>query len=210
MTGNRRAAIFCGLDPFGIGSTDTEIIAGNAKGRVDEEGKIFGTHIGLAEGNDDILAQRIADRTIQSAGESGIVDGHRRRLGHLDDRKLVVGQAMGSSNADSDAFDRGDQLVADLLIIRTDRDLQICIFRDDIVFLACMKSADGDHARLQRPFFAADDRLQANDDLRTIAGQLAREHPITNEGEVASAIPFQESLVGDVRTATATRVEGSL
>ncbi len=43
--------------------------------------------------------------------------------------------------------------------------------------------------------------VQANDDLRAIGERLAREHSDTNEGESARVIPFQESLVGEVRTA---------
>jgi putative ABC transport system permease protein len=42
---------------------------------------------------------------------------------------------------------------------------------------------------------------QANDDLRGISQRLAREYPQTNEGESATVQPFQEGLVGDVRTA---------
>ena len=43
--------------------------------------------------------------------------------------------------------------------------------------------------------------VQANDDLRTIGERLSREHSTTNERESAGAIPFHESLVGNMRTA---------
>jgi predicted permease len=52
-------------------------------------------------------------------------------------------------------------------------------------------------ARLRRDVSLA----LANDDLRTVGERLAREHPASNEGEQAVAVPLQESLVGDVRTA---------
>jgi putative ABC transport system permease protein len=42
---------------------------------------------------------------------------------------------------------------------------------------------------------------QANAELRAIAAQLAREHADTNEGEFARVVAYQDSLVGDVRTA---------
>jgi putative ABC transport system permease protein len=42
---------------------------------------------------------------------------------------------------------------------------------------------------------------RANQDLRAIAERTAREFPDTNQGESAVATPFQENLVGDVRTA---------
>jgi putative ABC transport system permease protein len=41
----------------------------------------------------------------------------------------------------------------------------------------------------------------ANDDLRRIGDRLASEHPDTNGGETATAVSYQETLVGDVRTA---------
>ena len=44
-------------------------------------------------------------------------------------------------------------------------------------------------------------QAQANADLRSTGERLAREHMETNEGESAMAVPFQESLVGSVRTA---------
>ena len=42
---------------------------------------------------------------------------------------------------------------------------------------------------------------RANQDLQAIAERTAREFPNTNQGEGAVAVQFQESLVGDVRTA---------
>ena len=44
-------------------------------------------------------------------------------------------------------------------------------------------------------------QAQANADLRSTAERLAREHVETNDGESAIVVPFQESLVGSVRTA---------
>jgi predicted permease len=41
----------------------------------------------------------------------------------------------------------------------------------------------------------------ANDDLRGIGDRLAKQFPDTNRGEAAVAEPYQESLVGDVRSA---------
>lgn len=57
-------------------------------------------------------------------------------------------------------------------------------------------------------YFQAAARLRAgvsvargNQDLRSIAERTAREFPDTNQGESAIAIPFHDSVVGDVRTA---------
>jgi putative ABC transport system permease protein len=68
---------------------------------------------------------------------------------------------------------------------------------------------DGDLlASRQVQYFSAIGRLapdvtlaQTNDELRRISEQLARDYPDTNEGEGASASPYQDVLVGGVRGA---------
>lgn len=66
MSGNWWAAIFCSLDPFWIGASNTEIIARNAEGRIMK----VSLYLLVDEGNDNILAKRVTNGRIVGGGRA--------------------------------------------------------------------------------------------------------------------------------------------
>ena len=94
---------------------------------------------------------------------AGRVDRRRGRLLDLDGR---LGGLVGLGEALDPALDAGDELLADRLGERPERELELDLVGDDVVLGPAVDRADRHDGRLDRLDLAADDRLEVDDDER--------------------------------------------
>ena len=84
----------------------------------------------------------------------------------LDDGRALGGNASSGSDAVCDAGDGREHFFALLWIHGSNGELQASFVWNDVVLRAGMERADGDDSRKLRIHFAADNRLQHDDDFR--------------------------------------------
>ena len=105
---------------------------------------------------------------LSAFGELLGVEGRGRILVFADgdDRHPVVGHAGRDRLAPGDPRDPVEQQLAHLGLVAAHGELQLGLVGNDVVLGAGLEAADRHHRRIERVLFAADQRLQRDDDAR--------------------------------------------